>query len=50
MVIPFIAVIAVIIAIVLFAIFSGKKKAEGEDLGDPGARSTSQPLDHQTAG
>jgi hypothetical protein len=43
MVIPFIALLAVIIGIVLFASLAGKKKAEGEDLGDPNARQTNQP-------
>ena len=50
MVIPFFALIAVIIGIVLFAVLAGRKKAEGDTLGDPGAQSTNQSFDHHTTG
>jgi len=36
MVVPFIALIIVIVAVVYFLVKAGKKKAEGKDLGEPG--------------
>lgn len=36
MVIPFIAMILVIIVIVYFLVKAGKKKSEGKNLGEPG--------------
>lgn len=36
MVVPFIALIVVIIGVVYFLIKAGKKKSEGKDLGEPG--------------
>jgi hypothetical protein len=34
MVVPFVALIAVIIVVILFFLLAGKKKSQGEDLGD----------------
>jgi len=34
MVVPFVALIAVIIVVILFFVLAGKKKGQGEDLGD----------------
>ena len=39
MVVPFIALVAVIIAVILFFVLAGKKKSQGQDLGDPNAHS-----------
>jgi hypothetical protein len=36
MVVPFIALVAVIVAIVYFLVKAGKKKSEGKDLGEHG--------------
>jgi hypothetical protein len=36
MVIPFIALIAIIVGVVYFLVKAGKKKSEGQDLGEPG--------------
>lgn len=38
MFVPIIALIVVIIGVILFFTLAGKKKAEGEDLGDAGRR------------
>jgi hypothetical protein len=38
MIIPFIALIFVIIAVILFFVLGGKKKSQGQDLGEPGRR------------
>ncbi len=38
MVVPFIALIVIIVGVILFFVFAGKKKSEGQDLGDPGTR------------
>lgn len=37
MIIPFIALVVIIIVVVLFFVLAGKKKAEGQDLGEHGA-------------
>jgi hypothetical protein len=34
MILPFIALVAVLIFLILFFVFAGKKKSQGEDLGD----------------
>jgi len=39
MVVPFIALIVILIVLVLFFVLAGKKKSQGEDLGDPRAQS-----------
>ena len=39
MVVPFIAMIIILIVVVLFFVLAGKKKSQGEDLGDPKAHS-----------
>lgn len=36
MVVPFIALLAVIILVVYFLVKAGKKTSEGKDLGEPG--------------
>lgn len=36
MVVPFIALIVIIIGLVLFFVLAGKKKSQGENLGDQG--------------
>jgi len=36
MVIPFIALIAVIIAVIYFLVKAGKETSDGKDLGEPG--------------
>jgi hypothetical protein len=38
MVVPFIALIVVIVLVIYFLVFSGKKKSEGKDLGETGRR------------
>ena len=40
MIIPFIALLAIIIGIVVFMAKAGKRKSEGKDLGDTGRMST----------
>jgi uncharacterized integral membrane protein len=39
MVVPFVARIVVLIVVVLFFVLAGKKKSQGQDLGDPNAHS-----------
>lgn len=34
MVVPFVAMVVVIIAVILFFVFAGKKKSKGKDLGE----------------
>lgn len=36
MVVPFIALIAIIVLVIYFLAKAGKKKSEGKDLGEPG--------------
>jgi uncharacterized membrane protein len=39
MVVPFVAMIVILIVVVLFFVLAGKKKSQGQDLGDPNAHS-----------
>jgi hypothetical protein len=36
MIVPFVALIAIVIAVILFFVLAGKKKSEGQDLGEHG--------------
>lgn len=36
MIVPFIALLAVIIIVIYFLVKAGKKESKGEDLGEPG--------------
>jgi hypothetical protein len=39
MVVPFVAMLVILIVVVLFFVLAGKKKSQGQDLGDPNAHS-----------
>jgi len=39
MVVPFVAMIVILVVVVLFFVLAGKKKSQGQDLGDPNAHS-----------
>jgi uncharacterized secreted protein with C-terminal beta-propeller domain len=47
MIIPLIALVAVFIFLILFFVFAGKKKSQGEDLGDSIRNPTNRPFNQQ---